>query len=94
MVEWFLLGNGPSLNPLQLIVQPGMFTFWGTMLLAPLLMMESDFPELKKSFATFFVSFSLFYLLVAVGRASKKRTVKARHLVSCLRVRSQRVIGS
>src|SRR4051812_39387041 len=29
MVEWFLLGNGPSLNPLQIIVQPGMFTYWG-----------------------------------------------------------------
>jgi hypothetical protein len=66
MVEWFLLGNGPSLNPVQLIVQPGMFTFWGTMLLAPLLMMEPDFPGLKKSFATFFLSFSLLYLLVAV----------------------------
>ena len=35
MVEWRLLGNAPVLDPLQIITQPGMFTYWGTMLLAP-----------------------------------------------------------
>jgi hypothetical protein len=34
MVEWFLLGNAPVLEPFQIITQPGMFTYWGTMLLA------------------------------------------------------------
>ncbi|MGO8929303.1 MAG: hypothetical protein ACLQU3_20750 [Limisphaerales bacterium] len=66
LVEWFLLGNAPVLEPLQIITQPGMFTYWGTMLLVPCLMMEPDFPELKKSFAKFFISFSLFYLVVAL----------------------------
>jgi hypothetical protein len=66
MVEWFLLGNAPVLDPFQIITQPGMFTFWGTMLLAPCLIMETDFGELKKSFVKFFVSFSLLYLLVAL----------------------------
>ena len=45
-----------------------MFTFWGTMLLAPRLLMEgAEFSGLKKSFVTFFVSFSVIYLLVALG---------------------------
>ena len=65
MVEWFLLGNAPVLEPFQLITQPGMFSYWGTMLLAPCLMMEPGFAELKRSFAKFFASFSLLYLLVA-----------------------------
>jgi hypothetical protein len=30
MVEWFLLGNAPVLEPFQVITQPGMFTYWGT----------------------------------------------------------------
>jgi len=34
MVEWFLLGNAPVLEPFQIITQPGMFTYGGTMLLA------------------------------------------------------------
>ena len=64
LVEWFLLGNAPVLEPFQIITQPGMFTYRGTMLLAPCLMMEPDFAELKKSFARFFVPFSLLYLIV------------------------------
>jgi len=67
MVEWFLLGNAPVLEPFQLITQPGMFTYWGTMLLGPCLMMDPDFPALKKSFAMFFVAFSLLYLIVALA---------------------------
>ena len=66
MVEWFLLGNAPVLEPFQVITQPGMFTYWGTMLLGPWLMMEPDFRELKRSFGRFFVLFSAFYLLVAL----------------------------
>ena len=66
MVEWFLLGNAPVLEPFQIITQPGMFTYWGTMLLAPCLIMERGFAELKRSFARFFASFSLLYLLVAL----------------------------
>jgi phosphoglycerol transferase MdoB-like AlkP superfamily enzyme len=66
LVEWFLLGNAPVLEPFQIITQPGMFTYWGTMLLAPCLMMEPDFAELKKSFARFFASFSLLYLIVGM----------------------------
>jgi hypothetical protein len=65
-VEWFLLGNAPVLEPFQVIAQPGMFTYWGTMLLAPFLIMEPGFAELKKSFVRFFASFSLLYLIVAV----------------------------
>ena len=67
MVEWFLLGNAPVLEPFQVITQPGMFTYWGTMLLAPWLMMDPDFPALKKSFALFFVAVSLLYLIVALA---------------------------
>jgi hypothetical protein len=66
LVEWFLLGNAPVLEPFQIITQPGMFTYWGTMLLAPWLMMEPDFSGLKKSFTRFFASFSLLYLIVGV----------------------------
>lgn len=66
MVEWFLLGNAPVLEPFQIITQPGMFTFWGTMMLGPRLLMEPDLGALKKSFARFFVLFSLFYLVVAL----------------------------
>jgi len=66
LVEWFLLGNAPVLEPFQIITQPGMFTYWGTMLLAPCLMMEPDFAELKKSFARFFASFSLLYLILGM----------------------------
>ena len=65
-VEWLLLGNAPVWDWLQPITQAGMFTYWGTLLLAPRLMMESaEFAGLKRSFLTFFVSFSLVYLLVA-----------------------------
>ena len=49
MVEWFLLGNAPVLEPFQIITQPGMFTFWGTMLLGPWLILEPGFAELKIS---------------------------------------------
>jgi hypothetical protein len=66
MVEWFLLVNAPVFEPFQIITQPGMFTYWGTMLLAPCLMMESDLGALKRSFSRFFASFSLFYLVVAL----------------------------
>ncbi len=66
MIEWFLLGNAPVLDPFQIITQPGMFTFWGTMLLAPYLIMEAGFRELKRSFAKFFIAFSLLYLTVGL----------------------------
>ncbi len=66
MVEWFLLGNAPVLEPFQIVTQPGMFTYWGTMLLAPYLMMEPDVAGLKRRFMLFFASFSLVYLLVAL----------------------------
>jgi hypothetical protein len=66
MVEWFLLGNTPVLDPLQVITQPGMFTFWGTMLVGPCLMLEPDLADLKRSFAKFFTASSLLYLMVAV----------------------------
>jgi hypothetical protein len=67
MIEWFLLGNAPVLEPFQIITQPGMFTYWGTMLVAPCLMMEPDFAEMKKSFARFFVAFPLLYLIVGMA---------------------------
>jgi hypothetical protein len=66
MVEWFLLGNAPVLEPFQIITQPGMFTYWGTMLLAPCLFMEPGFAGLKRSFAIFYAAFSCLYLVVAV----------------------------
>jgi hypothetical protein len=67
MIEWFLLGNAPVLDPFQLITQPGMFTFWGTLLLGPRLIMEpAGFSDLKKSFLRFFSVFSCMYLLIAV----------------------------
>jgi hypothetical protein len=66
MVEWFLLGNAPGFEPFQIITQPGMFTYWGTIMLAPCLMMEPGFAELKNSFVRFFASFSLLYLLVVL----------------------------
>ena len=65
-VEWLLLGNAPSADPFQVITQPGMFTFWGTMLLGPRLIMEpAGSPGLRRSFIGFFVTFSAIYLLVA-----------------------------
>jgi len=66
MVEWFLLGNAPVLDVFQLVTQPGMFSFWGTMLLAPWLLMEPpSFAGLKIAFLKYFIGFSLVYLLVA-----------------------------
>lgn len=65
MVEWRLLGNAPVMDPFQIITQPGMFTYWGTMLLAPCLLMETGMGALKRSFATYFAAFSFLYLLVA-----------------------------
>jgi hypothetical protein len=65
-VEWLLLGNAPTVDPFQVITQPGMFTFWGTMLLGPRLIMEpAGSPGLRRSFIGFFVAFSAIYLLVA-----------------------------
>lgn len=66
MVEWFLLGNAPVLEPFQIVTQPGMFTYWGTLLLAPCIVMEPGFGPLKRSLVRFFISFSLLYLLVAL----------------------------
>jgi|SRR5579871_2830510 len=67
MIEWLLLGNAPVVDPFQIITQPGMFTFWGTMLLGPFLMLEtSEFRELKNAFLRFFATMSLAYLLVAI----------------------------
>jgi hypothetical protein len=65
-VEWLLLGNAPSVDPFQVITQPGMFTFWGTMLLGPHLIMDpAGAPGLRRSFIRFFTAFSAIYLLVA-----------------------------
>jgi hypothetical protein len=65
-VEWLLLGNAPTVDPFQVITQPGMFTFWGTMLLGPRLIMEpAGASRLRRSFLGFFVTFSVIYLLVA-----------------------------
>lgn len=66
MVEWFLLGNSPVLDPFQVITQPGMFTFWGTLLLGPRIVMEAtNLSGLKQAFLKFFTGMSLLYLLVA-----------------------------
>jgi hypothetical protein len=65
-VEWLLLGNAPSADPFQVITQPGMFTFWGTMLLGPRLIVDpAGSPGLRRSFIRFFAAFSAIYLLVA-----------------------------
>ena len=65
-VEWLLLGNAPSADPFQVITQAGMFTFWGTMLLGPRLIVDpAGSPELRRSFIGFFATFSAIYLLVA-----------------------------
>ena len=67
-VEWFLLGNAPVADLLQLVTQPGMFSFWGTMLLGPCLLMEgSDFARLKRAFLTFYLCFCALYLGVALA---------------------------
>jgi hypothetical protein len=66
MVEWFLLGNSPVLDPFQVVVQPGMFTFWETMMLGPLIVMEpAGPPGLRRSFLVSFAAFSAAYLLIA-----------------------------
>lgn len=65
-VEWCLLGNAPVLDLLQLITQPGMFTYWGTLVLGPRLIMDRDVsPGLRWSFVRFFLTFSAAYLVVA-----------------------------
>jgi hypothetical protein len=65
-VEWLLLGNAPTLDPFQVITQPGMFTFWGTMMLGPRLIMDpAGSLGLRRSFIGYFVTFSALYLLVA-----------------------------
>ena len=64
--EWFLLGNRPVADPFQVITQPGMFTFWGTMMIGPTLIMEpGGLSGLRRHFIRFFVAFSAAYLLVA-----------------------------
>jgi hypothetical protein len=65
-VEWFLLGNAPVAEPFQVITQPGMFTYWGTMMIGPTLIMEpGGLSGLRRCFIRFFVVFSAVYLLVA-----------------------------
>ena len=50
----------------KLYAQSGMFTFWGTMLLGPRLIMDpAASPSLGRSFIRFFVTFSAIYVLVA-----------------------------
>lgn len=66
MVEWFLLGNAPVLEPFQIITQPGMFTYWGTLLLGPCLIADAAFARRRKAFVAFFASFSAIYLLLAL----------------------------
>jgi hypothetical protein len=66
-VEWFLLGNAPVADPFQVVTQTGMFTYWGTLLLGPRLVLEpAGAHRLRRSFVTFFVVFSALYLLVAL----------------------------
>ena len=65
-VEWCLLGNAPVLDVAQLITQPGMFTFWGTLMLGPRLIMDpTASPGLRRSFVPCFLIYSSVYLLVA-----------------------------
>jgi hypothetical protein len=65
-VEWVLLGNAPVLDPFQIVTQPGMFTYWGTMMLAPRMILEPvGTPGLRRNFVRFFAAFSAAYLLVA-----------------------------
>lgn len=67
MVEWFLLGNKPVLDPFQVVTQPGMFTFWAAMLQTPWLMTEAeDFADLKKRFVRYFAGFSALFLSLAL----------------------------
>jgi hypothetical protein len=67
MVEWFLLGNAPVADWMQLVAQPGMFSFWGTMLLGPWILMESsEFAALKRGFLIFYSAVSVVYLTVAL----------------------------
>jgi hypothetical protein len=66
MVEWFLLGNAPVLDVFQVIVQPGMFTYWGTMMLGPRLVMEpAGAPGLRQAYLLYFAASSALYLAVA-----------------------------
>ena len=65
-VEWVLLGNAPVLEPFQIVTQPGMFTYWGTMMLGPRMILEpAGAPGLRRNFVLFFAAFSAAYLLVA-----------------------------
>ncbi len=66
MVEWCLLGNAPVLDVFQVVVQPGMFTYWGTMMLGPRLVLEpAGAPGPRRSFLAYFAAFSALYLVVA-----------------------------
>ncbi|MBU6401799.1 MAG: hypothetical protein KGS61_15890 [Verrucomicrobia bacterium] len=66
-VEWLLLGNAPVADPLQLITQPGMFSYWGTMLLGPRLITHpAGSGSLRRRFLGFFSGFSAAYLGVAL----------------------------
>ena len=50
-LEWSLLGNAPVLDRLQLITQRGMFTYWGTLVLGPILLNDPEAPRgLRRSF--------------------------------------------
>ena len=65
-MEWCLLGNAPVADAFQLVTQPGMFTYWGTLVLGPRLIMDPAAPPgLRRSFVRFFLIFSSLYLLVA-----------------------------
>jgi hypothetical protein len=65
-VEWFLLGNAPVLDVGQMITQPGMFTYWGTLVLGPVLIADASAPAgLRRAFLLFFLIYTSCYLLVA-----------------------------
>lgn len=63
-IEWLLLGNAPTLDPLQVFVQLGMATYWGTFTFMPVMVMEKMNPTIVKKITKSFIAASIFYILL------------------------------
>ena len=65
MIEWFIIGNSPWQNPEANDL--GMFTFWGTMVLAPLILTDMNISKkFRKTLWIYFLAASIISLILGV----------------------------
>jgi hypothetical protein len=79
MFEWFALGQAPWINPDA--SQIGMFTFWATLYIAPVMLLEQPrFPRVNKKFLWFYVPWAVIILVLA----SQKRHSETLYFIALI----------